>query len=209
MPLDAQGRCRHPLYGLYDAAALMRIAKPLGEHLPLRLYRHGEQLELPVPLNREVAERGLHAVEAAGCAPRYILWGGLVFQPLTESYLNAVRQRSNGDLPLPFLRLTQREKELAEEGVKEPVGLTMVIPTPATLGYENARFSVVKAVNGKPVHDFAELAELLDEPTEDGVTEIRLDAAPYTLYIDRAAAETANDQIRRRGIPVLRVLGES
>lgn len=206
MAVDAQGRCKHPLYGLYDAVALLRIAKPLGETLPLRLYRHGEQLELPVPLNREVAEQGLHAVESADSAPRYILWGGLVFQPLTESYLNAVRQRSNGDLPLPFLRLTQREKELAEEGVKEPVGLTMVIPTPATLGYESARFSVVKAVNGKPVHSFAELAELLDEPTEDGVTEIRLDTAPYSIYLDRAAAETANDQIRRRGIPVLRNL---
>lgn len=206
MAVDAKGRCRHPLYGLYDAPALLRIAKPLGETLTLRLYRHGEQLELPVPLDREVAEQGLHAVEAAGSAPRYILWGGLLFQPLTESYLNEVRRRSNGDLPLPFLRLTQREKELAAEDVKEPVGLTMVIPTPATLGYENARFSVVKAVNGKPVHAFADMAELLDEPTEDGVTEIRLDAAPYALYIDRAAAETANDQIRRRGIPVLKNL---
>lgn len=206
MAVDAQGRCRHPLYGLYDAASLLRIAKPLGETLTLRLYRHGEQLELPVPLNREVAEHGLHALEAADSAPRYVLWGGLVFQPLTESYLGAVRRRSNGDLPLPFLRLTQREKELVEEGVKEPVGLTMVIPTPATLGYEEARFSVVKAVNGKPVHDFAELAELLDEPTEDGVTEIRLDTAPYSIYIDRAAAETANDQFRRRGIPVLKNL---
>ncbi|MCQ2364375.1 MAG: PDZ domain-containing protein [Akkermansia sp.] len=206
MAVDAQGRCRHPLYGLYNAAALLRIAKPLGEALSLNLYRHGEQLELPVPLNRDIAEHGLHALESAGSAPRYILWGGLVFQPLTESYLNAVRQRSNGDLPLPFLRLTQREKELAESGEKEPIGLTIVIPTPATLGYDRARFAVVKAVNGKPVHDLAELAELLDEPTADDVTEIRLDTAPYSIYIDRSAAETANDLIRRRGIPVLRNL---
>lgn len=204
MEVDAQGRCRHPLYGLYDAAALLHIAKPMGETLQLGLYRHGEQLSLPVELNREVAEQGLHATEPAGRAPRYILWGGLLFQPLTETYLNAVRERSGGNLPLSFLRLTQREREEIGEDVKEPIGLTMVIPTPATQGYEQARFTVVKAVNGKPVHDMAELAELLDEPTEDGVTEIRLDAAPYTLYLDRAAAETANDQFRRRGIPVLR-----
>lgn len=206
MAVDAQGRCRHPLYGLYDAAALLHIAKPLGETLELSLYRHGEQLKLPVELNREVQEQGLHAVEAAGTAPRYILWGGLLFQPLTESYLRAVSERSDGNLPLSFLRLTQREREEIGEGVKEPIGLTMVIPTPATLGYEKARFTVVKSVNGRPVHNMAELAELLDEPTADGVTEIRLDAAPYTLYLDRAAAETANDQLRRRGIPVLRNL---
>lgn len=206
MPVDAQGRCKHPLYGLYDAAPLLRIAKPLGESLVLRLYRHGEQLELPVALNREVAEHGLHAIESAGKAPRYILWGGLLFQPLTESYLNALRQRSEGDLPLPFLRLVQQEKTQTGEHAKEPIGLTMVIPTPATLGYEKARFTVVKAVNGKPVRDMSSLAELLDEPTEDGVTELSIDSAPYTLYLDRAAAETANDQLRRRGIPVLRNL---
>lgn len=204
MEIDAQGRCLHPLYGLHDAAAFIRILKPLGETLTLTLYRHGERLEMPVPSDRRVAEIGLHAEEAAGTPPRYILWGGLLFQPLTESYLSALRGQSRGDLPLSFLRAVQQEKESAAEGIREVTGLSLVIPTPATLGYENARFSVVKAVNGKTVHDFAEFEQFLDEPTEDGITELTLDREPYHLYVDRATAEATNDLMRRRGIPKLR-----
>lgn len=208
MAIDSQGRCNHSLYGLHDASAFLRILKSPGETLMLTISRKGERIELPVPLNRDIALRGLHAEEASGTPPRYILWGGLLFQPLTETYLNAVRGRSNGDLPISYQRALQQEKESADAGMTELVGLTMVIPTPATLGYENSRFSVVKEVNGKPVHDFAEFERLLDEPTEDGITSLALDREPYTLYVDRAAAEAANDLMRRQGIPVLRVSGQ-
>lgn len=207
MPMDSRGRINHPLYGPIPAASALRILKPLGENIELTLVRHGELLSLPVPLNRAAAAGPLRGENNADEAPRYILWGGLLFQPLTAAYLDAVRGASKGDLPLSFQRLTQQEKELAEAGISEVTGLTLIIPTPATLGYENARFCVVKAVNGKTVRNFAEFEQLLDEPTEDNITALQLDSAPYTLYIDRSAAEAANDLIRRRGIPTLRVTG--
>lgn len=205
MAVDSRGRVNHPLYGPIAAASALRVLKPLGESVTLTLSRNGEQVELPIALNRDLLNSPLRRQLAPAEAPRYILWGGLLFQPLSQTYLNALRSKSNGELPLPFLRLQQQEKELAEQGIREVVALTLIIPTPATLGYEESRFSVVKAVNGKPVHDFAEFEQLLDEPTEDNITSISLDRAPYTLHLDRSAAETANDLIRRRGIPVLRV----
>lgn len=205
MVVDSRGRVNHPLYGPIAAASALRILKPLGESVTLSLCRNGEKVELPVALNRDLLNSPLRRELAPAEAPRYILWGGLLFQPLSQTYFNALRSGSRGELPLSFLRLQQQEKELAEEGIREVVALTLIIPTPATLGYEDSRFSVVKAVNGKPVHDFAEFEQLLDEPTEDNITSISLDRAPYTLHLDRSAAETANDLIRRRGIPVLRV----
>lgn len=208
MPVDSRGRVNHPLYGPIAAASALRVMKPLGESVTLTLCRNGEQVELPVVLNRDLLNSPLRRQLAPAEAPRYILWGGLLFQPLTQTYLNALRSSSHGEMPLPFLRLQQQEKELAEQGIREVVALTLIIPTPATLGYEESRFSIVKAVNGKPIHDFAEFEQLLDEPTEDNITSISLDRAPYTLHLDRSAAETANDLIRRRGIPVLRVTKE-
>lgn len=205
MAVDSRGRVNHPLYGPIAAASALRILKPLGESVTLTLCRNGEQVELPVALNRDLLNSPLRRELAPAEAPRYILWGGLLFQPLSQTYLNALRNQSHGGLPLSFLRLQQQEKELAEQGIREVVALTLIIPTPATLGYEESRFSVVTAVNGKPVHDFAEFEQLLDEPTEDNITSLSLDRAPYTLHLDRSAAETANDLIRRRGIPVLRV----
>lgn len=206
MPIDSRGRINHPLYGPIEAAAALRILKPLGESVTFTLYRNGEQVQLPVELNRALNNSPLRRELSADEAPHYILWGGLLFQPLSESYFNALRsQGGRGELPLSFLRLTQQEQQLTEDGIREVVALTLVIPTPATLGYEESRFSVIKAVNGKPVHDFAEFEQLLDEATEDNITTLSLDRAPYTLHIDRAAAESANELIRRRGIPTLRV----
>lgn len=208
-PIDEQGRCESPLYGRYAAAVLMRLTKPMGEQVKLTLIRDGEQEELMVPLNRELCSHGVMAEQAPDSAPRYVIWGGLVFQPLTKDYLDALSETVHGDLPLPILR--EQRAELRGEGrdVKEAVALTLVIPTPATLGYERARFTVVTAVNGKPVHDLTELAALIDEPTADNITEISLSEAPYTLYIDRAAAEAANDRLHRTAIPNLRVLGDA
>lgn len=205
MPIDSRGRVNHPLYGPIDAGSALRILKPLGETLTFTLFRNGEQVKLPVALNRDITDTPLRRELTPGEAPRYILWGGLLFQPLTQTYFNALRSSSHGELPLSFLRLQQQDKELTEQGIREVVALTLIIPTPATLGYEESRFSVVKAVNGKPVHDFAEFEQLLDEPTEDNITSVTIDRAPYTLHIDRSAAESANDLIRRRGIPTLRV----
>lgn len=205
MPLDSRGRVHHPLYGPLHAASALRILKQPGDTLALTVSRDGETRELAVELNREAEAYGLHSRTPADSRPRYILWGGLLFQPLTADYLDAVRARSNGDLPLSYLRLTQQNEPESPSAIREHVGLTLVIPTPAALGYEEARFSVVTAVNGKPVHDFAEFERLLDEPTEDGLVSLSIDRAPYTLHLDRAAAEAANDLIRRRGIPSLRV----
>lgn len=206
LSIDSRGRVNHPLYGPIDAAAALRILKPLGESVTFTLYRNGEQVQLPVELNLALNDTPLHHELNADEAPRYILWGGLVFQPLSESYLRALRSQGNrGELPLSFLRLAEQEQALTEDGISEVVALTLIIPTPATLGYEESRCSVIKAVNGKTVHNFAEFEQLLDEPTEDNITTLTIDRAPYAIHIDRSAAETANDLIRRKGIPTLRV----
>lgn len=204
MPIDNRGRCRHPLYGLFSASALMKTLKPLGETLSATVVRNGETVDVSIPLNRDAADNALFGTDKPGVQPRYAIWGGLLFQPLTETYLNAVRSRNNGNLPMEIQRLTETEKEVRERGYNEPVALTMVIPTPATMGYDNCRFCMVEAVNGKPARDFTEFLRLLDEPTPDGLVHFTLNKAPFNIYLDRAAAEAANEQIRARSIPKLR-----
>lgn len=208
LPLDKQGRGVHPLYGLISAQQLIRSLKPVGQQLRLGISRGGEQLEMDVALNRDAVEKNLLGVDKPGHAPRYIMWGGMLFQPLTQTYLDTLRSRA-GSLPLPLLQLKERLHALSEEGRHELVGLTLVIPTAATLGYDGLGFCLVEKVNGKTVHSFAEFAELLDAPTEDGLVELSLNRAPYSIYLDRQAVEAANDVIRRRIIPRLRQMGET
>lgn len=206
IPVDNQGRCHLPLYGQISVGSVSRYLKPLGENLQLTLCRAGEELLLSVPLNRDAIEKALMPEEKEGEAPRYIIWGGMVFQPLTATYLGTLKEGARNTLPVEFLELENRKEELTARGYTELTGLTLVLPTPATLGYDAQGFCLVEKVNGKEAHNFAEFARLLDEPTENGLVELTLNKAPYTLYLDRATAEACNDILRRQSIPHLRRL---
>lgn len=207
LELDKLGRGRHPLYGLLGARHIIRSLKPMGEQITLVLSRNGETLELEMPLNRDAVDKNLLHPEKPGTPPRYIMWGGLLFQPLTETYLTTLQNSAN-NLPLPFLQVKERIPELQAEGLQEIIALTLVVPTPATLGYDSLGFCIVEQVNGKRVTSFAQFAELLDEPTPDGLIELTLNRAPYHIHLDRQTIESSNDTIRRRAIPRLRQMGQ-
>lgn len=206
MPVDNLGRCNLPLYGMSPVGVAMRYLKPLGRELNLTISRNGESMDIAVSLNKDARDKALLATEPPDAAPRYLVWGGLVFQPLTDTYLQNLKSQARGSLPVEFLELETRENELRERGYSELTALTLVIPTPTTLGYDSLGFSLVEKVNGKEVHTFADFARALDEPTADGTVELSINKAPYRIYLDRAAAETTNDSLRRSSVPVLRRL---
>lgn len=207
MPLDNMGRCRHAIYGMLDAAAVIRGHKPVGESMKLTISHHGDKKDVTVALNRNAYDYMLMKREADDARPRYILWGGMLFQPITQNYLQSLAAKANGDLPKEYQELDAREEEFRARGCRELIGLNMIIPTEATLGYEELRFCVVEAVNGKPVPDMETFASLLDEDTPDGITHLRLNKTPYNIYLDRAMVNQVDEMLRARMMPQLRYLG--
>lgn len=202
--IDNQGMVQHPLYGRIDVRALIRSLLPLGESLTMRIRRKGEAMRVEVPLDREASDKQLIPDMQVGEIPRYLIHGGLLFQPLSSTYLLALQNAANGTLPEEFLTLSAREDELLEKSYEELTALTFVIPSPAVLAYEKLAYCLVEQVNGKKVHNFEELARLLDEPTADGITSIGLNKPPYTIYLKQKDAQVSNDIIRRSAIPRLR-----
>lgn len=204
LTLDSQARCQHPIYGLLDARVLLRALKPIGQTMELTISRAGETMVIPVELNRDAVEKALIGEQLPGVAPRYLIHGGLTFQPLTRQYMTALQRQANGALPVEFLQLEARTPDLLAEGRKELVTLSLIMPTAATLGYENLGFCVVEKVNGKPFADFAGFVALVDEQTENGITEFSINKPPYTIYMDAKETEQVNETIRRT-IPQLRL----
>lgn len=207
MPIDNQGRCNLPFYGPLEVGAALRYLSLLNGDPTLFLNRGGEELSVKVPLQRRGSDKSLLPEEKEGAPLRYIVWGGLVFQPLTSTYLDTLKGHARNSLPVEFLELEDRQRELSSRGYEELSALTLVLPTPATLGYDALGFCLVEKVNGKEVHSFSELARLLDEPTPDGIVELTLNKPPYTIYMERSTAEACNDALRRHSIPHLRQMG--
>ena len=206
LPVDNLGRCDHPRYGLHHVAVLLRGMKDCGQEMPLTISRGGEVQQISVKMNRDAVDNALFRPQAPGVQPRYLMWGGMLFQPLTSTYLDELRTRSNGLLPLEFQMLENDQDALRKAGCIEPVGLTFVLPTVATQGYEDLRFSRLMAVNGKPVNRFADLPALLDEQTDNGLIRLEFNKPPYTVYVDRSAADEVNSHLQQTAIPKLRVV---
>ena len=172
----------------------------------MTISRGGETLEVMVKMNRAAVENALCKPEVPGSQPRYIMWGGMLFQPLSSTLLENLAGRTNGVLPLHLQELANREEELRNKGYTELIGLTFVLPTAATQGYDELRFSQLLAVNGQQVNSFAELAALLDAPTENGLIRLDFNKPPYTVYLDRATVDAVNTQLQSTAIPNLRVV---
>ena len=201
-PIDVMGNCSFPRYGTLPAGDCCRWLKKPGEMLTLTVSRDGVAREVQVPLNRDACDKALLREMKPGSRPPYVVWGGLVFQPITRDLHDKVMRVAGA--PLPFLRLVKEEQKLREAGVTEPVAITMIVPTPATLSYESLQCNIVREVNGKPVRNFAEFKALLDEPTESDIVSFTISSAPYTIYMSRKLAAVADEAIRRSAIPVLR-----
>ncbi len=206
--IDARGLCRHPRLGLLSWVALLRGAHVTGETAELGILRQGEPLTVTIPLNRDAEEKALVKKEKIGAQPRYIMRGGLLFQVATADYLKVCRERANGALPYEYLTIERDKEKYLKEGRQELVLLTLVLPTPALLGYDDLYACVVDSINNKPVKSLEEVAELLDEKTPDGLTLIRMNKPPYIISIDHKLAEASDHYLRLRSIPVLRHLKE-
>lgn len=204
MKVDNLGRCDLPIYGPTHISVASRYLRPLGDTLQLTVSRAGELKDITVPLNTDAKDKALLATEQPDKAPRYAVWGGLVFQPLTDTYIQTLKSQAHGNLPVEFLELDSRSTALREQGIRELTALTLVIPTPTTLGYDNLGFCVVEKVNGKTPRDFTEFVQLLDEPTPTGLVEFTLNKPPYRIYMEHGSAAAVNDNLRRNAIPHLR-----
>ncbi|MBE6417534.1 MAG: PDZ domain-containing protein [Akkermansiaceae bacterium] len=200
LSIDNKGRCNLPGYGLIDVTTVVRYLKPLGESLTMTFCRNGEEKQAVLQLNRDAEQKALVRTEEPAEAPRYIVWGGLVFQPLTRNYLGALQTQANGSLPNEFLKLDEQEDALRARGFRELTALTLVYPTQATIGYEQCQFCLVEKVNGVEPHDFAQFVSLLKAPTPTGLVEIAINKAPYRIYMDPAAVEASAATLRRSGI---------
>jgi len=132
-----------------------------GDDVKMQIWRNGKPLEITYRLPKYEYSVSLVPFATYDQEPEYLIVGGLVFQPLTDSYLqswgNEWRRRS--PFRLYFYRNDQPTKERA--GL---VLLSQVLPDPYNIGYQEQRWLVVDKVNGQRVSKLEQLREALRKP---------------------------------------------
>src|SRR5437867_4216706 len=124
--------------------------------------------------------------------PRYVLYGGLLFQPLNLDLLESYRPT---DLRLRhfFEYFVQDQIYLRHPDV---IVLTNILPDPINTYLTAYRGGIVDEVNGKKIHTLDELASAFAETPEHFVIRLIGDGPP--LVLDRNKVESARERIKAR-----------
>jgi hypothetical protein len=161
--LDIQGDYEDPEFGHVMLENLATRRKWAGDEMKMQVWRDGKLLDVLYRLPKFEYSNSLVPYATYDQEPEYLMVGGLVFQPLTDSYLqswgNEWKRRS------PF-RLNYYNNETPTKDRPALVFLSQVLPDPYNIGYQEQRYLVVEKVNGQPVHRLPELRDALQKPKD-------------------------------------------
>lgn len=127
--------------------------KQIGESVKLGVLRGGEKLEIDVVLNNVADDNLLVNTISHDEIPRYLLYGGYVFSPLSRNLL--VKNRST------LLRLREAAGEWATNEKEEAVILLKVLATEANRGDHNYSLWMVDKVDATEFKNFAEFIQII------------------------------------------------
>ena len=124
--------------------------------------------------------------------PSYVLFGGLLFQPLTRNLVSAY-QFQNPRLDYYFDFFLNREIYTEHP---EVIVLSSILNDPLNTYLQDFRESVVQSVNGQAIKTLRDLAAAFEKKPEFYVIEFI--GAGRPLVLERAAVEAARERIKTR-----------
>lgn len=124
--------------------------------------------------------------------PRYVLYAGLLFQPLTFDLVEAY-QPSDLRIRHYFDYFVTEEIYLRHP---EVILLTNILPDPINTHLAPYRASIVDEINGKKIRNLEDLAKAFSETPDHFVVRMIGDGPP--LVLDRKEVETARERIKSR-----------
>jgi len=160
--LDIQGDYQDPEFGHLLLENLATRNKWAGDNVKMQIWRDGHEMDVTYRLPRFQYTNSLVPSATYDQEPEYAIVGGLVFQPLTDSYLQSWgaewKHRS------PF-RLFYYRNESPSPKRPSLVVLSQVLPDAYNIGYQEQRYLVLEKVNGQTVRRLADLRAALKQPT--------------------------------------------
>jgi S1-C subfamily serine protease len=166
-------------------------SKQVGESVSVRLLRDGKQIDRDIELTQ-------HAMLVPGRRdedePQYLVFGGLVFQPLTVEYLMYFEE-------IPYDLATYAVMQnVVTAGRRQLILIQKVLPNAVNRGFQTWEDYIVRTVNGTTPRDMQHLASILDSARGQFLRIVTENRSFLTLDLEQArAAQSAI--LRDFGIP--------
>ena len=132
--------------------------KNFGEVIKYEIVRDKVKIIGEVKLTKDKIPHSLIKNTSLEEAPTYFVYGGLIFEPLTDDYIN-----NGSSMQYPTDLETRRELE----NMEELAVLVRVLSDDANIGYTNYYDEIITKVNGENYVDFKNFVQLIkDTKTE-------------------------------------------
>ncbi len=164
-----------------------------GESVQLRILRAREEQTVSLPVRVFEGDRLLG--NQYGRLPRYLVYGGLVFTPLSLDYLKTLgrdwRDQANHEM---VYELYYRRYEAPETARAEPVVLSSVLAHAVNANWKVVGRALVDRINGRRIEQLEDVLQALEGSTNaHQVFEFLPNRALETM--NRVAADRARDEI--------------
>ena len=163
----------------------------VGDTLGVEVLRKGEILAVDVPLTKGLNFERLVPFQRFDVTPTYYIFGGLVFEPLTENYL-----MTWGDKPYQNAPSKLRDdflNGLKSKDSKEVVLLIKVLAHKINVGYHDLKNRVVSRVNGVQISCMKDLVRAFEG--HEGEYHEVIDEKGYRIVLDAKEVQAGREAL--------------
>ncbi|HXM24738.1 MAG TPA: trypsin-like peptidase domain-containing protein [Chthoniobacterales bacterium] len=186
-PIASDGNVRLDGDNLDLAEVVERKFK--GDKVKIGILRNRQPLTVEVdlePNNSYLLQANLHEEN-----PRFVLFGGLVFQPLSRNFMEAYQP---DELRVRYYYGFYVTDELYEEH-PEVVVLSNILADPVNAYLSEFRFQIVDEINGQKIKHLSDVAHAFATSADQYVVKFLGSSRPAVL--EKRAVEAAQQRIKR------------
>jgi len=170
--------------------------KFIGETAEFEILREGKVLKEKIKLTIPTNFCRLVPPEQYDEVPRYYIAGGLVFQPLSASYLNVRLRDDEYESDFFFNLYTYIETGEPTEERREIVVLASVLADEINVGYHDLKDIVISHVNGKKISTMEDLVAAVEG--NEGSYHVLVDGRGKEIVLDKKKMDARNEIIVKR-----------
>jgi hypothetical protein len=190
-PVGSDGTIIYQSNRVHVAAAFHEVQN--GEKIALKIWRKGKEVDVALPL--QVYNRDLAAGNQFDVAPRYFVYGGLVFIPLSLDYLKTFGRNWSDEVGAELVyELIYRRHEAPGTVRSEPVVLATLLTDPVNANFSIKGRMLVDKINGVRIEKLEDAMRAFDSVKSGQHT---LEFLPKGAFecIDATEAAKANPRI--------------
>ena len=165
----------------------------VGDIMKLKVLRENHEMLLDVPMKKRMGiVRFEHDKE-----PRFYMFGGMVFTPLTINYLKVWGKNWYKNAPFDFLYALLNQSKF-DKDIDELVVLGTILPNRENANY-NTGFSIVTEVNGIKVTSLQSFVKTIEE-SKDKYINILLASGSRVILEKEKALQSDIETMKRYGV---------